>query len=565
MSRSIALVTLLLPTLALLAPLARADDPATGGALSVPTLPPVPAAAAPPVAPAQRVGGPGYLPPVMHITTDPLMPQKYRSVPAGKYGCSVNIVLDATGKPIDVLPVECDQESLWALSTAIITWEFEPALQDGVPVVSQLAYSTEFEVKTLLPRKHVVGFVGLVGSIGGESILSLDGRVHLGEMISLSGGLGFDQNNRASDTYQTTNTTFHGDVAFSSPRQYFEHRGIFGGAIGFYSDTVGQTGLYGGFRGELMTPSPGLSIGGDIGIATVWHAIGEDSSLGLVPQIGKAPFYPWLRLSVLWYAPLPRDQFVVVPRVNDPVVYEAIIEVPPPVPDEDGAAFVGVPAVHWTRIPASGGRNPVPGAGFENYPPGQYTCNVRVLVAEDGSPEQVRVEKCPPVGKDDAAAMVKTWKWAVRPGEGRIQAVFPAPFFINKDEAEPVRADSVMVRAADGTLSAPRRTPEVWVHHVYTPVFQNGVEPTGACSVVVDLDVNGTVVASRWKSGEPEIRPRVLEALAAWKFYPVAVDGELAAVQVTLPMCGYPQMTTQAELDAASAATVAPTVAPVSP
>jgi hypothetical protein len=348
--------------------LAYADDAALGGALALPTQPPA-MPAAPSAAPSPtRTGVPGYLPPVMHITTDPLMPQKYRSVPAGKYGCSVNIVLDATGKPTDVLPVECDQESLWALSAAIVSWEFEPALQDGVAVASQMPYKTEFEVKTLLPRKHVVGFVGIVGSVGGESILSLDGRVHLGEMISLSGGVGFDQNNRANDTYQTTNTTFHGDVAFSSPRQYFEHRGIFGGAVGFYSDTVGQTGLYGGFRGELMTPSPGLSIGGDIGIATVWYEQGEDSSLGLMPQLGRAPFYPWLRLSVLWYAPVPRDQFVVVPRVNDPVVYEPIIEVPPPVPDEDGAAFVGVPAVHWTRIPASGGRNPVPGPGLRELP-----------------------------------------------------------------------------------------------------------------------------------------------------------------------------------------------------
>ncbi len=558
MSRSTVLLPLVLPMLAFSTRLAYADDAALGGALALPTQPPA-MPAAPSAAPSPtRTGVPGYLPPVMHITTDPLMPQKYRSVPAGKYGCSVNIVLDATGKPTDVLPVECDQESLWALSAAIVSWEFEPALQDGVAVASQMPYKTEFEVKTLLPRKHVVGFVGIVGSVGGESILSLDGRVHLGEMISLSGGVGFDQNNRANDTYQTTNTTFHGDVAFSSPRQYFEHRGIFGGAVGFYSDTVGQTGLYGGFRGELMTPSPGLSIGGDIGIATVWYEQGEDSSLGLMPQLGRAPFYPWLRLSVLWYAPVPRDQFVVVPRVNDPVVYEPIIEVPPPVPDEDGAAFVGVPAVHWTRIPASGGRNPVPGPGFENYPPGQYTCNVRVLVAEDGTPEQVRVEKCPAVGKDDAAAMVKTWKWAVRPGEGKIQAVFPAPFFINKDEAEPVRTDLVQLRAADGTLSTPRRTPEVWVRHLYTPVFQNGVEPTGNCSVVVDLDTAGNIVSTRWKNGEPEIRPRVLEALSAWKFYPVAIDGELAPAQVTLPMCGYPQMTTQAELDAARAPVVAP-------
>lgn len=539
---------------ALPAPAARAETPPLGGALSVPTFPPP--ATSPTASPAASPGRSpttGYVPPVVHVTTDPLMPQKYRSVPAGSYRCSVTIQLDATGRPTDVLPVECDQESLWALSAAIVAWEFEPALQDGTPVASELPYTTEFEVKTLLPRKHVVGFVGLVASAGGESIGSVEGRVHLGEMISVSGGVGFDRNLRADGTYITTDPTFHADVAFSSPRQYFEHRGIFGGAVGFYSDAGGQTGLYGGFRGELMTPAPGLSIGGDIGIATVWHGLDDDASLGLVPQLGASPFYPWLRASVLWYAPVPRDQFVVVPRADDPVVYEPVIEQPPVPPDEDGSPFPDVPAVHWSRIPASGGKNPEAGAPFANFPPGQYVCNVRVQVAEDGAAKRVRVEKCPSVGRADAQAAVEKWTWAARPGQGDVQAVFPAPFFVEQAEAEPVRVDAVQARAADGTWAPAARRPEVWVRHLYTPVFQNGVEPTGPCSVRVELDVNGAVVGTTWVNGEPEVRPRVLEAVAAWSFYPVAVDGELVPARVTLPMCGYPQITTQAELDAARA------------
>lgn len=532
--------------------------PALGGALSLPEFIPLeirePAAVAPTPT---RTGGPGFLPAVVHVTVDPLMPQKYRSVPAGRYTCSVKILIDATGRPTDVLPIECDQESLWALGAAIVAWEYEPALQDGVPVASELPYTTEFEVKTLLPRKHVVGFIGLAGSAGGDAILALDGRVHLGEMLSFSGGVGFDQNVRDNGSYVSTDPTFHGDVAFSSPRQYFEHRGIFGGAVGLYGDASGQTGLYGGFRGELMTPTPGLSIGGDIGVATVWSDPEEDKSLGLVPQIGRSPFYPWLRFSLLWYAPVPRDQFVVVPRANDPVVYEAIIPEPPPIPDDDGKAFEGVPAMHWSKIPVAGGHNPVAGPGFAAYPPGSYTCNVRVLVGEDGNPKVVRAEKCPEAGRLDAEAAVRLWTWLPRPGAGDVQAVFPAPFYVERETADQVRVVAVAIRNPDGsTTPGPtgRSFPEVWVEHLYTPVFSSELRPGAPCLVDVDIDVMGNVEDTRWKSGEIDIRPRVLEALEAWKFYAVVVGTELQPVRVTLSMCNYPAMTTQAELDAARAA-----------
>ncbi len=534
---------------------AFADDGALGGALSLPEFIPVKVPPPEPDAPAAaRTGGPGYVPPAVHVTTDPLMPQKYRSVAAGKYECSVKIELDAKGKVTDVLPVTCDQESLWALSAAILAWEFEPALQDGRPIASELPYTTEFEVKTLLPRKHVVGFVGVVASAGGEGIASFDGRIHLGEMVSFSGGVGFDQNLRDGGSYQSTDPTFHGDVAFSSPRQYFEHRGIFGGAIGFYGDTSGQSGLYGGFRGELMTPTPGLSIGGDIGIATVFSDPDTNTSLGLIPRIGRSPIYPWLRFSLLWYAPVPRDQFVVVPRADDPVVYEAIVVPDPVPPDDDGAPFPGVPAVHWSKIPASGGSNPTAGASFAEYPPGQYTCNVRVLVAEDGTPKQVRAERCPAGGKAEAEATVGQWKWQPRPGQGDVQAVFPAPFYVQQEDAERVRVNHVVLKNDDGTtreLPPGTHEPEVWVHHLYTPVFQNGVKPVDSCSVDVDLDTHGTVLRTSWRSGEVDVKPRVLEALSAWQFYGVVVTGDLGNVRVNLPMCDYPAITTQSELDAA--------------
>ncbi len=543
--------------------------PAPGGALSLPEFIPIPPPPPEPAAAPTRTGGPGYLPPIMHITTDPLMPQKYRSTPAGKYTCSVKIELDASGKVTDVVAVSCDQESLWALSAAILAWQFEPALQDGKPVASELPYTTQFEVKTLLPRKHVVGFIGLVASAGGEGIASIDGRAHLGETVSVSGGVGVDQNQRCAintpvcpyfDSYQSVNPTFHGDVAVSSPRQYFEHRGIYGGVVGFYDDPAGQVGLYAAFRGELMTPLPGLSVGGDVGVGTVWGPVGADTSLGFFPKFGQQPFYPWLRASVIWYAPLPRDQFVVVPRHDDPVVYEAAVEQDEPPALDTSHVFDGVPAVHWSRIPVAGGNNPVAGPGFANYPPGQYTCNVRVLVGDDGNPKQVRVEKCPAAGVDVAAATVKTWRWLPRPGQGDVQAVFPAPIYVDQNEAEQVKVDHVTMGTGEksATPIAAAKTPKVWVHELYTPVFSNGVTPAGECLVDVDLDATGAVLATRWRSGDIDVKLRVMEALSAWKFYAVAVEGELQPVRVTLSMCGYPQLTTQQELDAAKPASSRP-------
>lgn len=536
-------------------PTPAAIQPAPGGALSLPTFLPLVVPPAEIEVTASRAGGPGYTPPLVHITTDPLMPQKYRSVPAGKYTCSVTIQLDPTGKVTDILPVSCDQDSLWALSTAIVAWQFEPALQDGQPVASELPYTTEFEVKTLLPRKHVVGFVGLVASMGGESYGSVEGRIHLGETISLSGGVGFDQNKHYYGTYQTTNPTFHGDFAFSSPRQYFEHRGIFGATVGGYVDPGGQSGLYGAFRGELMTAAPGLSVGGDIGVGTVFATAEGDDSLGIFPRIGLQPFYPWLRVSLIWYAPVPRDQFVVVPRADDPVVYEAIIVQDAPPPVDASRAFDGVPAVHWSKIPVSGGENPSAGPEFASYPPGQYTCNVRVLVGEDGNPKQVRAEKCPAAGVAAAENTVKSWKWRARPGAGDVQAVFPAPIYVDRAEAAQVRVSRASLAAEDGSTTPipSAKMPEVWVKKLYTPVFSNGITPAGECTVDVDLDATGAVLGTRWRSGNIEVKPRVLEALALWEFYGVPVDGELRAVHVSLPMCTYPPLTTQAEIDAAKA------------
>ena len=103
-------------------------------------------------------------PPVAHVLSDPLLPQSYRTVPPGVYPCSVVIDVSAEGKATDVKPVKCDEEAFWALAAAIVTWEFDPATQDGRPVAGQLPYTAEFEVRTLLPRKNIVGFVGLVAS-----------------------------------------------------------------------------------------------------------------------------------------------------------------------------------------------------------------------------------------------------------------------------------------------------------------------------------------------------------------------------------------------------------------
>lgn len=530
-----------------------AGGAALGGALTVPDFVPVNTSAADEVEPA-RTGGPGFLPAVMHMTTAPLMPQAYRSVPAGKYQCSVTIQLGADGAVTGVLPVACDKEALWALSAAIQTWRFESALQDGQPVASTLAYTTEFDVRTLRPREHVVGLVGLVGSAGGESVASLDGRIHLGETFSVSFGVGVDANDRKYfRDGRSADATFHGDLALSSPRQYFEHRGIFGGALGLYDDTGGQTGLYGTFRGELMTAAPGLSVGADIGVATVWWVPGSDTSLGMIPRIGALTVYPWLRASLIWYAPVPRDQFAVVPRADDPVLYQEAASPDPEPPSEKGYPFEGVPAVPWSKLPVSGGSNPVPGQAFADYPPGQYPCTVRVVVGADGEPKRVRAEKCPSVGVGAAEAAVETWKWQRREGTGDLQAVFPAPIYVEREDGDTVSVLGVATRSEDGTLVPVHasRVPDVYVHTLYTPVFTNGVTPSQPCRVDVDLDRMGAVLAMRWRSGDIEVKGRVFEALRLWQFYGVPVEGELVPVRVSLDLCSYMPHTTQEELDAA--------------
>lgn len=483
----------------------------------------------------------GFVPAVLHVTTDPLLPQKYRSVPAGEYHCTVDIALSAEGKVTDVTPTDCDQESFWALTTAIIEWDFDPATQDGAAVASTLAYTGVFEVRTLLPRKHVVGFVGVVGSVGGAGVAGVDGRIHLGERVSFSGGVEFDRDELEASLVDVWTPVFHADVAVSSPRQSFEHRGIYGLAVGGYADRWGGSGLYGAFRGEVMTPIPGLSLGGDAGIATLFGDPPTYDDVGVWPAT-SVPFYPWLRASVIWYAPLPRDQFVVVPRADDPVVYEPVIEEPPVIVDVDGAAFDGVPGWHWSQVEPSIGDITPTGPGFANYPPGTYRCNVRAIVTPEGKPSVVRVETCPSAGRADAEANVKGWVWPPRPGGTDVQAVFPAPIFVRRDDAEPVRVQSVLLLGADGKTSplpGGMAAPDVYVHAFSAPVWTNGNVPTRSCFVDVDLTVSGSIAKYRWVSGDIEVQGAVFDALKAWSFYPVAVGGELHDTRVRLSMCDY--------------------------
>lgn len=477
-------------------------------------------------------------PAVPHITTDPLMPQKYRTVPQGKYPCTVDVDVDAAGKVTDVRRVECDQEAFWALATAIVQWKWDPATQDGKPVASTVPYTNVFEVRSLLPRKHVVGFVGAAASAGGAGVAGVEGRIHLGEQLSVTAGVDFDL-----DAMESTNTdfwtpTFRADAALSSRRQHFERRGIYGVAIGGFGDGLGAVGMYGAFRGELMTGLPGLSLGMDAGLATLFTDPPTYDDVGIWRRQGLSPVYPWLRASVIWYAPLPRDRFVVVAREHDPVVYEPI---PPPVeeiPDADGTAFAGIPAIHWSEIEPSLGDTTPTGPGFAAYPPGSYTCNVRVVIGEDGAPADARVEKCPAAGRADALQNVKAWRWPERPGQGKVQAVFPAPIFVEREDAELVPAQSVQLLSGGKPTPIPRRAgnPLVYVHERVMPTWGSTL-PTRDCFVDVDLDAAGNRLATRWVSGDVEVRPRVEEALAVWRFYPVAVDGELAAVRVRLSMC----------------------------
>lgn len=478
-------------------------------------------------------------PPVAHVLSDPLLPQKYRSVPPGVYPCSVVIDVSAEGKATDVKPVDCDEEAFWALATAIITWEFDPATEDGRAVAGQLPYTAEFEVQSLLPRKHIVGFVGAVVSAGGDGWGSVDGRIHLGEQLSVSAGVSLDQDTAEGTLRDSWVPTFHGDVTLSTPRRRSDHRGIYGLTIGGYGDPNGAAGGYAGFRGELMTGAPGLSLGADVGVATLFTDPTSFDDVGFWPRLGTSFVYPWLRASLIWYAPVPRDRFVVIPRPHDPTVF-----MPPPPPedpeiDNDGESFAGVRAVHWSEIEPSEGSTTPTGSGFELYPPGTYTCNVRVVVGPDGRAARVRVVKCPRAGIADAEATVREWVWDKR-AEGEIQAVFPAPVFVRRDDAELIPAQSIqlLVDGQPAPLPPSQRTqPPVYAKQVVPPEWTME-RPTRACFVDVDLDDTGAVLARKWVSGDIEIMPRVMEALEDWVFYPVIVDGERASARVRIPMCG---------------------------
>lgn len=478
-------------------------------------------------------------PPVAHVTTDPLLPQQYRTVPPGVYPCSVVIDVSAEGKVTDVKPTECDEEAFWALATAIVAWDFDPATENGVPVAGQLPYTAEFEVRTLLPRKHIVGFLGVVGSVGGAGWGGVEGRVHLGEQISFSAGVSMDRDRFEGTLQQAWIPTFSGDVTLSSRRRSHEHRGIYGLTVGGFGDATGTAGGYAGFRGELMTGVPGLSVGGDAGIATLFTAPETFDDVGFWPRAGTSFVYPWLRASIIWYAPIPRDRFVVVPRTQDPTVF---MPEPPPVEvfeDVDGDSFPGVKAVHWSEIEPSSGDITPTGPGFDLYPPGVYNCNVRVVVSEEGRAAKVRVEKCPQAARADAEATVKTWEWSPRPGGGEIQSVFPAPVFVRRDDAELVRTQSVQLLVDGKAQPLPatiRSTPPVYVQRLVPPTWTME-RPTRSCFVDVDIDAAGNLLATRWVSGDIEVQPRVLEALREWVFFPVAVDGELVPVRARLSMC----------------------------
>lgn len=487
------------------------------------------------------VPGPGVeTPPVVHITTDPLLPQKYRTVKAGKYTCSVVIQVSKEGKALDVSPTECDQESFWALATAILQWEFDPATKDGVAVDGTLPYTNVFDITTLLPRKHVVGFVGAAVSAGGSGYGGLEGRIHLGERLAFSGGVDLDRDTYIATDDQVWTPVFRGDFTLSSRRQYSDHRGIYGLTVGGFGDALGTAGTYVAFRGELMSPVPGLSFGGDAGVAMLWGRPPIYTNLGIWGENPTTPIAPWLRLSVIWYAPVPRDQFVVIPRPDDPVVYEPIVEQPPEVPDLDGHAFDGIPSVHWSEIEPSYGDNTPTGPAFDVYPPGSYACNVRAAISPEGKPVMVRVEKCPAAGKADAKANVESWEWPQRPGKPVVQSVFPAPIFVQHDDAAQLAATSV--RLLEGGTATPLArnvaTPSVWVHALVPPVW-GSTPPTRDCFVDVDLDVNGTLMQAKWVSGDIEVQPRVMETLRSWHFYPVSIDGELAPVRARVSMCGY--------------------------
>lgn len=481
---------------------------------------------------------PGFRPAVPHPSTDPLMPQKYRSVRAGKYPCSVGIHVSDTGKVLDIDSLACDQDAFWALATAIVQWRFEPATQNGQPVASVLEYTNVFEVNTLLPRKHVVGFVGGAINAGGAGWFGGEFRIHLGETLSLTGGVDIDKDVFDNLVQEVWVPTFRADVAVSSRRQHFEHRGIYGATLGGFGDWYGAFGGYFAFRGELMTPIPGLSIGGDAGLAVEFADAQTFDDVGFWLRQGTNPLFPWLRASIIWYAPLPRDQFVVVAREMDPFVYEPILIEEEPLPDLDGEPFPGVPSKHWSELEPSVGEEPVAGPEFDLYPPGTYRCYVRALIGEDGLPKDMRVARCPKGGIRAAKVAVSHWKWIPRPGKGDVQSVYPTPFFIRRDDAELVPAKDVRLVVEGEAKPLPPRTeiPPVYVHQFLLPEWTN-TRPMSSCYVDVDLDATGKVIQRKWVSGDIEVSGRVMEALDKWVFYPVPVNGELTPVRVRLSMC----------------------------
>ena len=478
-------------------------------------------------------------PAVVHVTTDPLLPQAYRVVPSGTYPCVVDIDVSAQGTPTDVRAVQCDPDAMLALAAAVVQWEFTPATRAGLPVASTLRYDTVFEVRSALPRKHVVGFVGASVSAGGSGLVGVEGRIHLGETVSATLGVDVDQDRMEGTGARVVATSVRGDLAFSSRRRHFEKRAIQGLAMGVYADDQGASGTYAAWRGEAMTGLPGLAFGGDIGVAALFTDPPTVDDLGPFPRPGLSPFLPWLRATLTWYAPLPRDRFVVIPRAEDPTVFEP----PPPPPEEtddlDGSAFAGVSAIHWSEIEPSLGSSPEAGPGFAGYPPGTYACNVRVRVGADGKAVATRAERCPQVGRADAEKEVLGWTWPERPGGVEVQAVFPVPYFVEQEGATQVKAQVTGVRAPDNTFAALPRfagMPEVWTKSA--PPAEYGVtRPTRACFVDVDLDPLGAVTGTRWAGGDVEVRPRVLEALEGWRFYPVIVQGEPAAVRARLVLC----------------------------
>lgn len=495
--------------------------------------------APPPVEPPRAVYPPGFRPALAHPSADPLMPQSYRTIEAGKYPCSVGIHVDRAGKVTDIDNYACSQDAFWALATAIVGWRFDPATQDGVPVDSVLPYTNVFEVRSWLPRKHVVGFVGGAVSAGGAGWFGAEFRIHLGETLSVTAGIDVDHDQMDDLQSEVWVPTLRADLALSSRRRHFEKRGIYGVTLGGFGDYYGAVGGYFAFRGELMTPVPGLSIGGDAGLAAMFtDALTVDDVGPWDQRSGHNPFFPWLRASLIWYAPVPKDQFIVVAREMDPTVYEPELPKEEPPPALDGEPFPGVPSVHWSEIEPSVGDEPEPGPEFDLYPPGTYRCYVRVLISPDGMPKDIRVAHCPQGGVAAARKAVEQWRWLPRPGKGEVQAVFPAPFFVRHDDAELLPAKDVQLLDGDTAKPLPGRTepPPVYAHSWVLPEWTN-TRPTGSCYVDLDLDEKGTVLKRRWASGDIEVSARVFEALDKTTFYPVVVDGERVRARVRLSMC----------------------------